>query len=146
MKKEKVPFLSTEWFKQQFESTHNLEYNIVPDNIIRWEGLIAPNGDFFSCEFGGHLAKAHYLILKYPTRFGLPPDLNFETKLKLCGDMSLSLDYLIQHGWCATRYMAHIGHYITAPIHMTHAQINTLYDAIIKHNVNMDISQYINSY
>lgn len=83
MKKEKAPFLSNEWFKQQFEHTHNLEYNIVPDNIIRWEGLIAPNGDFFSCEFGGHLAKAHYLILKISNSLWTAIRLEFRNEITI---------------------------------------------------------------
>ena len=33
-----------------------------PDEILCWEGLIDPKGNFYSCEFGTHNAKAHTII------------------------------------------------------------------------------------
>lgn len=61
-----TPYLSDQWFAEEYQKTQDINYTTEPDDIQRWEGLIAPNGDFYSCNFGRHNQKAYYLLVKHP--------------------------------------------------------------------------------
>lgn len=123
------PYLSNEWFDATYKNEKDYSYLIVPDNIDRWEGLIDPRGNFYSCEFGGHAVKAYHLIITQ----------------HLCDDIDRidieqALDYIINKGWCATRYLPTTGSYIEYPSissgkRVTKAQIDKIFDAIYKHDV-----------
>lgn len=63
-------YQSPEWMYYMYQTTKERQYNMYPDNIDCWEGLIAPNGDFYSVDFGSHNIKAYYLCLTYPKKFG----------------------------------------------------------------------------
>lgn len=118
-------------------SNRDLMYQILPDNYEKWEGLIAPNGDFYSCDFGGHNAKAYHIMTVFPEKFP-----NFDYKNNHL-QMSEALDDLLSQGWCATRYLPTIGNYIELPRtelgECTKAQKNAIFDAKIKHDVSVDL-------
>ena len=120
----------------RLSGNHDAMYLILPDNYNEWEGLIAPNGDFYSCDFGGHNAKAYHIICAYPSKF---PNLDYEN----LGDMNMTnaLDFILEQGWCATRYLPICGCYINAPKsgRFTKAQKDAIFDAKIKHDVSVDL-------
>lgn len=120
------PYLSPAWFDEQYAITKDLIYRMVPDDLTNWEGLIAPNGDFYSCSFGSHNLKAYYLIKRYPERF--PEFSNFP--------MERALDILRDRGWCATRsvWTQHVM-YPNLPVQPTKHQIHTLLNLCEKHRV-----------
>lgn len=124
----------------EFDRDYYRMYLILPDEYERWEGLIAPNGDFYSCSFGGHNAKAYYLLASYPEKF---PNLDYETDFATC-DVSNSLDTLLNQGWCALRWLPSIGAYIMTPRNnngkITKAQENAIFDAKLAHDVSVDLS------
>lgn len=113
-------------------------YLILPDDYEEWEGLIAPNGDFYSCDFGGHNAKAYHIICVYPSKF---PNLDYENLSYM--DMTNALDRLLEQGWCATRFLPSMGAYINVRTDgkpLTKAQENAIFDAKIKHDISVDLS------
>lgn len=113
-------------------------YHLLPDDYEEWEGLIAPNGDFYSCDFGGHNAKAYHLICAFPEKF---PNIDYDT---FAADMTNALDDLLEQGWCATRYLPSMGAYIELPRttrgECTKAQKDAIFDAKVKHEVQVDLS------
>ena len=116
---------------------HIRMYLIRPDDYDTWEGLISPNGDFYSCDFGGHNAKAYFIMAVYPEKF---PNLKDERIDSL--DMSTALDEILKHGWCATRYLPTCGSYIQLPENgrVTKAQKDAIFDAKVKHDISVDLS------
>jgi hypothetical protein len=112
-------------------------YQILPDNYEKWEGLISPNGDFYSCDFGGHNVKAYYIMAAFPEKF---PNFDYENNHLA---VSEALDDLLSQGWCATRYLPTIGNYIELPRtelgKCTKAQKDAIFDAKIKHDINVDL-------
>ena len=138
-------FMSDEWFEYKYNTEDDkFSYYLEPDNYENWEGVIDPDGNFYSCHFGGHNLKSFYLILKYPNKFGIKAsgsmlDLEFEIDQKLDVDAGNGLDFIVKHGWCATR---HIGgrYFIELPTnnHLTQKQINAIFDASIKHDININ--------
>ena len=143
---EKEPkFMSDEWFTYKYNTEDDkFSYYLEPDNYENWEGVIDPDGNFYSCHFGGHNLKSFYLILKYPNKFGIKAsgsmlDLEFEIDQKLDVDAGNGLDFIVKHGWCATRYIG--GRYfIELPTnnHLTQKQIDAIFDASIKHDININ--------
>ena len=138
-----------EWFDDHFAIKHEVDYNIHPDDIDEWEGLIAPNGDFYSCSFGGHNIKAYHLMIAFPTKFGLP-DYQSDPSIKLM-DLNLkadqALDKITALGWCATRFLPSMGHYITLPKlpkQLTKSQKDRIFDAMLKHDVQLDTAAFLN--
>lgn len=113
-------------------------FQILPDSYEEWEGLIAPNGDFYSCDFGGHNIKAYHLMCAFPEKFPNIDYNNFDI------DMTNALDDLLEQGWCATRYLPTMGCYIELPRNLrgecTKAQKDAIFDAKIKHNVKVDLT------
>ncbi|MBQ6519908.1 MAG: hypothetical protein IJI14_14385 [Anaerolineaceae bacterium] len=136
-------YLSPEWFVLKKEETRNDDYNVIPDRINTWTGLISPTGDFFSCSYGGHEIKAFYLIAAHPEYAGLSlqceTDIDEELLRRNGVTKDNALDILInKRGWCATRYMPYIGHYVTEPelpVHMTAAQQTVIEAAAAKFGV-----------
>jgi len=122
----------------------NRDYDIMPDDIINWEGLISPAGKFYSCEFGGHSIKAFYVIQAYYEQFNYLDDNNQKHVFKSRShveehiDTYNALDLLIQNNWIATRHLSY--DYITAKdgARLTKAQKNCTWDAIVKHEIKLD--------
>lgn len=119
-------------------STDKQIYYILPDNYEKWEGIIAPNGDFYSCSFGGHNVKAYHIMLAYPEKF---PNIDYS---ELSIDCANALDTILEQGWCATRRSPITGNYVDPPKmnegRYTSAQKSAIFDAKIKHNVSVDLS------
>lgn len=111
-----------------------LDHRIIPDDMEKFEGLIRPDGAFFSCEFGGHNIKAFHYIAAYYKEFGF----SSRNEVYKQVPMDQALDYLIEAGWIATRYMPSIGNYISAKqdIHYepTKEQKNSAWNVIVKHD------------
>lgn len=149
-------YLSPAWFVKTYTRTREPEYNMLPDPIERWEGLIAPNGDFYSVTFGGHNLKAYYLIHCYPTKFPnifseLPSTDSDNPKKQRIAQLKAvpsdkALDLLIEAGWCATRSVLR-DDYLLPPLPKkpTKAQIETILTAAEKHKRHID-ANYLLSY
>lgn len=133
---EKEPvYMTQEWFTYKLKIEKSVQYLLEPDNMQNWEGLIAPNGDFYSVNFGGHNQKAYFLLHKNPESFGFTKDSLEQSSI----DMSNALDTLIEHGWCATRSVM-MDSYLLCH-RPTKAQINAIFDAIQKFGVNLNTEE-----
>lgn len=134
-------YMTNDWFDYEFKYTKELQYLMQPDDIINWEGLIAPNGDFYSVNFGGHNVKAYYLMVRYPEKFGFKKGWH-QNNHKIRIDNGL--DELLEHGWCATRSVM-FDQYVTPPLpkQPTKAQVNTILQAIDKHGVTINTEELI---
>ena len=132
---EEPSYLSKDWFAFQYRMKKSVQYQLEPDDMKNWEGLIAPNGDFYSCEFGGHNQKAYFLIVQNPERFSTTEE---EVRDSIGGsiDMTNALDTLIEFGWCATRSVGFESYLLCD--RPTKAQINRIFDAIQKFKVSLD--------
>ena len=117
----------------------DLNYRIIPDDFEKFEGLISPDGKFYSCKFGGHNIKAYYIMLTFYDKFG------FKTRKEAYENNILSvdkaLDRLIEFGWMATRYLPTQGCYLSYKndiyFRPTKEQIDTIWKAIVKHDVKV---------
>lgn len=125
-----------------------IDYVMLPDDIINWQGLISPKGEWFSCSFAGHNQKAYFIIRTHPEWFNLE-HLTKEEVYKL--EIHNALDFLLKAGWCACRSrMPGSGFYLDGPPissgkRATKAQSDKIWEAIVKHDVrpeNMDIIGY----
>lgn len=108
---------------------------IRPDDIQNWTGLVAPNGDFYSCEFAEHTSLAYKIIISRPEEF---PNESLDNIFMF----DKVLDVLINgHKWVALRKWPMMGNYITFPDNneITKEQKNTIWKAIVKHDVHMKI-------
>lgn len=119
------------------EDRPQLYEQITPDDIKCWEGLVSPSGDFYSCEFGGHNAKAYNILRSNPTAFGFADE---EDTFKF---WDTALDILIEKGWAALRYLPYMGRFATLPEKVTREQKDTIWDAIIKFDVRMEIPEQL---
>ena len=57
--------------------------------------------------------------------------------------MANALDFVVRHGWCATRYLPGKGCYLTLPElpkKPTKQQVDRIFDAMIKHDISCDTS------
>lgn len=128
-----TPYLSDQWFAEEYQKTNDINYITEPDDIEHWEGLIAPNGDFYSCNFGGHNQKAYYLLVKHPKWINKTREEVIESH-----DIRIdnSLDLLLNKNWAATRSVV-TDHYML-PAHPTKRQIETILMAAEKHNAMID--------
>lgn len=137
-------YLTDAWFAYQYKHTKEKMYCMEPDDIDCWEGLIAPNGDFYSCDFGGHNAKAYYLLVRHPEWIN-------STKEDIMNSVSIrmdnSLDILLEQGWCATRSVMY-EHYLMPPLPQkpTKHQLNRIFDAIIKHDIHIPTEELFSYY
>jgi len=129
--KEELEIFTAEWFNEQ--AKEDINYNIYPDNLEKFEGLISPNGDFYSCDFGGHNIKAYHLCLMNKDKWNITEDFTMDN----------AFDLLLKKGWCATRFLPSTGTYLTAPMKLTKEQINTIYDLMIKFDEHLDMSNYL---
>lgn len=152
-----IIYMSTEYFQNERKRRKDIDtwdYEMSPDDINLWTGLIDPDGNFYSCSFGAHNLKAYYLVYTHPEKFGADfryvshktdkDYILYEDKIKSAFsgiDVSNALDFIRDKGWCATRYQGITGEYIDAPKYHkpTQRQIDTLFDAVIKHGVNQEI-------
>lgn len=106
-----------------------------PDDIKSWTGLVAPNGDFYSCEFGEHTSLANKLIMYNPEQFP-------NEKADNIFIFDKALDILInKYHYTALRYLPLMGEYITFPSNkkITKAQKDTIWEAILKHDIHIKI-------
>lgn len=121
----------------------SLDVRVIPDDMEKFEGLIRPDGAFFSCEFGGHNAKAFYYIAAYYKEFGFTSRNEVYEKVP----MDQALDNLIDAGWIATRYLPSMGNYISAKQDIcfkpTKEQKDTAWNAIVKHNCRVSNTEMI---
>lgn len=130
-----MEYLSAEWFEYMWKTKGEYQYLMEPDNLDQWEGLVAPNGDFYSCNFGGHAAKAYHILRYYMDKYG--------TDVKTL-TVDNALDTLIGKGWCATHSLWNNTISLPPfPKRPTQAQVNAILDAVSRHNVHTDISQLI---
>lgn len=135
-------YLSPEWFLYHLEHDKDITYRLEPDDMQNWEGLIAPNGDFYSCKFGGHNEKAFYLLLQHPEWVQSTKEALMDSKEIRIDN---SLDVLIKLGWCATRSVMQDDYVLPAyPKRPTKAQINRIYDAVIKHDASVNTQELLN--
>jgi hypothetical protein len=125
--------------KNSISSVRTLyDYDIFPDDYKEWEGLIAPNGNFYSCDFGGHNAKAYYLMKVWPEKFSKLNIDNIDKEV----DIHNALDTLLDNGWCATRTDDNRNNYLNLPTggKITKAQEKAIFDTMEKHNAKIDLS------
>ena len=103
----------------------------MPDNLESAYGLIAPNGDYYSSSFGGHNIKAYWVMCGLYNQFGFESRMKADMKI----DIDKALDFLIEKGWIAIRYLPGKGDYLTYNEikRATKAQIDKIYDVIIKY-------------
>lgn len=138
----KPRYLSKEWFQYKEKTDMDgITFRMTPDDMENWEGLISPSGDFYSCLFGGHSIKAYYIITTHPEWFGFTPNRNDGICEHPCR-ADRALDLLLEHGWCATRYISS-EHYVSVPIlpkQLTKAQQNCILMAMDKFRVRIDMS------
>lgn len=133
-------YLTPEWFQYQYNLTNDLCYVMKPDDITNWEGLIAPNGDFYSVTFGSHNAKAYYLLHRHPEKCHISLDELEEKHITLDN----ALDLLIEHGWCATRSVMYDQYVLPSfPKRPTKRQIETIIKAIQKHQATININELL---
>ena len=132
-------FLSPEWMQYQYQQTREITYRTEPDDIENWEGLIAPNGDFYSVIFGGHNQKAYFILIMHADLFQQTPEY-FINHPTIRADNAL--DTLLEYGWCATRSIM-FDHYVLPPSRkgLTTAQYNRIFDASTKHDVKIDYDE-----
>lgn len=126
-------YLSKEWFDYQWQKTKEYKYLMTPDNLERWEGLIAPNGDFYSCEFGSHNAKAYYILVCHADWFNKSQkDIKNNDSIRIDN----ALDKLLEYGWCATRSVL-ADNYVLPPFpkNPTRTQCQCILDAINKYHI-----------
>lgn len=130
-----------EWFDYQFQHTKEHQYNMHPDNIENWEGLIAPNGNFYSVDFGSHNIKAYYLLITHAEQFRKTPDY-FRNSTTIRADNAL--DTLLEYGWCATRSVMYDQYVLPSNTNKpTKQQLNRIFDAIDKHNVYINTDELV---
>lgn len=102
-----------------------------PDDFIEWEGLIGPDGKFYSCGFGGHCVKAWHLI---DANWIYWDKILTEQEKGRAKRIDEAEDILITHGWAATKSDFTYGDHIACPAHLTSYQTDTIEQANAKHN------------
>ena len=132
-------YLTPEWFAYKYRETGSMEYVLQPDEGLGWESLVAPNGDWYTCPFGCHNAKAYYLILFHPEWIGKTAETLADTEGL---DLSTGLDFLVKAGWCACRSVGgdHVK-FPELPKQMTKAQALRILDTMAKEGVRLPQSQ-----
>ena len=139
--------------KTLHENSDDLIWYILPDTdeMINPCGLVSPAGEWYSCGFAGHNAKAEHFIVAHPEKWGY---LDNETLRKLIEPYnwfndSSALDFLIKDGWCAVRLFAHSGNSILTPLdlgvskNITKAQKDKIWDVIIKFDLKIETNKLI---
>lgn len=123
----------------------NLLYHLVPDEMDKWEGLINPFGEFFSCEIGQHGKRAYQLIQMMPDIL-VGHDVEKELREKKITEETALKDLLLQ-GWCSTEFLPSLGYYVSVPADagsnrkLKKAQVDRIWEAALKHNVVLDTTK-----
>lgn len=108
---------------------------------VKANGLIAPDGTWYACEFGEHAALAGRIIMRNRETFGLSD----HEVLNMAYDWSgKGLDFLYKRGWIAIRNpsMGNTFLDMDETKTATKAQVNTIFDYISKFNrYDMNISK-----
>lgn len=127
------------------ERRQRLYNSYISDRPIQHQlteyGLIAPDGTWYTCEFGEHAALAGRIIMRNREAFGLS---DYEV-LNMAYDWSgKGLDFLYKRGWIAIRNpsMGNTFLDMDETKTATKAQVNTIFDYISKFNrYDMNISK-----
>ena len=123
----------SEYLKYTYGSDEN--YIVEPDNIKKFEGLVDPQGNFYSCSFGGHNMKAYCIMRTYYKRFGFEK----RSDVRKFIDSYNALDPIVNNfGWIAVRNHGMGGGIfltMSSTKRPTKAQINTIFDDMEKHDV-----------
>lgn len=122
----------------------DIEYDVRPDDITNFEGLIDPNGNFYSCSFGGHNLKAYNILLTYWDKFDFKKLIGVEvysrTDVRRI-HMDKALDVIVDAGWIAARSHPFCGYYLShkddISFRATREQKNTIWEALVKHDVKL---------
>lgn len=123
----------------------NIEYDVRPDNIKNFEGLIDLEGNFYSCSFGGHNIKAYHILVTYWDKFDfkklIGKDIKSRREANHVLKMDTALDVIIDAGWIATRYLPYRGSYLSYKddilFKATKAQKDTIWEDLTKHEVKL---------
>ena len=121
---------NTDSSKTEDEYTDELYTYAEPDEFLSPYGLIDKQGNYYSCGFGGHNAKAFSIIKNKPARFGL-------TKEELYAKSTKELDILVDKGWIVVHNPNPSGDpYFSIKEEMvaTKWQINTAFDYMAHFN------------
>lgn len=128
-----------------------IDRNPEPDQHLLPLGLIAPNGDYYSCSFAAHTIKAWIIIYNHPEKFGITPsDKNEESKydaIYAVTDEDRALDFITQKGWCAIRSNRMDGEFYVqkeSTHRLTQKQIDSIFDAIVKHDIPINMEAVLN--
>lgn len=134
---------SKEWAAYEYKQTKDLVYLLQPDDYITFEGLIAPNGDFYSCNFGHHTIKAYHLIRTIPQKCQIPESVYKTEHITIDNAM----DTLIENGWCATRTVLYDSYLLPPlPKKPTKHQIESIIAAAQKHNKYINMQTLMSYY
>lgn len=115
------------------------DYTVIPDDMKSWTGLIAPNGDFYSCDYSNHNILAQKLLTKQTELF---PNITASDLEYVNEYPDRALDVLLAQGWCATRQLPNRGEYVDVPtdgIRVKKMQKETIRKAMEKFNIQLDI-------
>lgn len=123
----------------------NIEYDVRPDNIKNFEGLIDLEENFYSCSFGGHNIKAYHILVTYWDKFDfkklIGKDIKSRREANHVLKMDTALDVIIDAGWIATRYLPYRGSYLSYKddilFKATKAQKDTIWEDLTKHEVKL---------
>lgn len=108
-----------------------------PDEFISPHGLIDPDGNYYSCGFGGHSAKAFSIIKKDPEKFNI--DLKDEKSFLATGDES---ETLYENGWLIVHNTSMMGDpyfKVNPNIEITEPQVSKSFDYMV-HFDRMDMN------
>lgn len=96
------------------------------DEFVSPYGLIDPDGNYYSCGFGGHAAKAYAIIKKYPEKFGM--DVKAANSLLVTADES---EILYEKGWFIVHNKSMMGDpyfKVNPDVEITDQQIKKAFD------------------
>lgn len=139
-----VPAIATppiEAFREEFEK--ELTPQVPPTGKV---GLIAPDGRFFACPWGGHPSLAHVLCMYLPDQ-GLLSEWE-EWRVPFGNDPDSALDMLVSRGWVVIGnqedpsgklFITGLGEH-----YMTKRQVATVYDIAARWELGYDpMARYV---
>ncbi|WP_373261979.1 hypothetical protein [Hungatella hathewayi] len=122
----------------------DIEYDVRPDDITNFEGLIDQNGNFYSCSFGGHNLKAYNILRTYWDKFDFKKLIGVEVYSRTGVrkiHMDKALDVIVDAGWIAARSYPFCGYYLShkddISFRATREQKNTIWEALVKHDIKL---------
>jgi len=87
---------------------------VIDNSIPGWTGIIAPNGDFYPCDFAGHEELAYRILCYKSQEEGLKPVMAFSNGEKTWGgEYGKALDTLVDMGYVANHYLYGTGYYLS---------------------------------